>query len=504
MASRLALLALTLLPFAPAASWAQTTPESAQALEQQLHDWVTQTLGPDAKIAKRPVRITPTGDHYAVAVPFGDAPDAPQVTADARMTDGGRWSIDNIRAPSPAEFNVTLPVPKQGGGAGVMGGAIHYRMTLGQQAGQILFDPSYATASTLNSTLQNLDLQAAGPQLKQSSHLDRGTTTTIVRPASGGRVDMVTDSTFEGYQIDSAVEGAEPIKLGMGRVRFNGEIDSISRDRAVQVLQAAVQLGAAMQASGGAAPPKLDPKVAATLLDAMADVASGMQFDESVERLSVSYGDTSGTLRTVQLGLAAKSDAGLLQAQMNLGAEGLAIPDLPLGPMAELIPTKVSIRPAVSGVPVADLLRLAKASDGGASPSAADIQGLFSHGGITAGLDSFSVDVGGAGFTGMGKLLFTSPDQFTGTAQVTATNLDLLQQRIATHPELAQAAPVIIFLKGIGRTVENRMVWDVTYRGNHLLVNNQDLSAMMGGPPGEQGGPKAAPRSQTRPNRNRP
>lgn len=502
MPNRFALLALTLLPLAPAAAWAQTTPESAQALEQQLRDWVTQTLGPDAKIAKRPVQITPSGDHYAIAVPFGDAPDAPRVTADARMTDGGRWNIDNIRLPSPAEFRINLPPPKDASDATGMTGPVTYKYTIGQQAGQILFDPSYATASTLNSTVGNVDVQASGERLKQSSHLDRGTSTTIIRPASNGRVDLVMDSTLEGYQINSAAGDTEPVKIGMGRVRFNGEVDGVSRERSVQIVQALVQLGAAMQTSTGSAPPKLDPKSAATLLEALADLASGMQFDESFERLTVSYGDMGGTLRAARIGLAAKSDGGLLQTRIDLGAEGLDMPDLPLGPMAELIPNKVTIRPAVSGVPATGLLKLAKASENGGSPSPADIQALFSQGGITAGLESFAIDVAGASISGMGKLLFTSPEQFSGTAQVAATNLDLLQQRVLAHPELAQAAPVIIFLKGIGRSAENRMVWDVTYRDGHLLVNNQDLTAMMGGNQAEQGGPKSPPRPQ-RPNRNR-
>lgn len=506
MSRRATVLALTLLWLAPAATWAQTTPESAQALEQQIRDWMATTLGPSAKFAKRPVQLVPDGDHYRVAVSLGDAPDSPVVTATARMTDGGRWAIDDIRLRSPAEFHVNLPQSGKDGAAGAMSGPITYKLTIGQQAGQILFDPTFATSSTSNSTIQNLDLQASGEKLQQTSHLDRGASTTIVRPASNGRVDLVMDTTLEGYRISSEAQGSEPLKLAMGRVRANAEVNGVSRDRTVQIVQALVQMGSAMQTGdrSGNAAPKLDPKSAQTLLEALADFASGMSFDESVENLAMSYGGISGTLKAARIGFSTKADAGLLQAKLDLGAEGLAIPDLPLGPMADLIPSKIAIRPAVSGVAVADLIRLAKASENGGSPSPADFQALFSHGGISAGIESFAVDVAGAGFTGMGKVLFTSPQDYSGTAQFTATNLDLLQQRIASEPDLAQGGPVIIFLKGIGRSVENRMVWDVTYRDGRLLVNNQDLSAMMGGGQGDQGGPKSPPRGQQRPSRNRP
>ena len=507
MSKRVAVLAFSLLPLASTAAWAQTTPQSAQALEQQIHDWMTATLGPSAKIAKRPVQLTADGDHYRVAVPLGDAPDSPTVTATAQMTDGGRWAINDIRLPSPAEFHIDLPQPSgrsgKDGTAGAMSGPITYKLNIGQQAGQILLDPTFATSSTSNSTIQNLDLQASGERLQQTSHLDRGASTTIIRPAATGRVDLVMDTTLEGYRISSEAQGSEKLRLAMGRVRANAKLDGVSRDRAVQIVQALVQLGAAAQASSGSAAPRLDPKSAQTLLEAVADFASGMSLDESVEDLAMTYGDVSGTLKAVRIGFSAKADAGLLQANVDLGAEGLAIPDLPLGPMADLIPSKIAIRPAVSGVAVSDLIRLAKASQNGGSPSREEIQALFSHGGISAGLESFSIDVAGTGFTGMGKVLFTSPQDFSGAAQFTATNLDLLQQRIASDPDLAQGAPVIIFLKGIGRTVENRMVWDVTYRGGRLLVNNQDLTAMMGGGQGEQGGPKSPPRGQQRPDRNR-
>ena len=514
MSKRAAVLAATLLALTPAAVLAQTTPESAQALEQQVREWITTTLGPSAKIAKRPIQLTADGDHYRVAVPFGEAPDSPLVTATARMTGGGRWAIDDIRLPSPSEFHVNLPrVSKDGAGkdgaAGGMSGPITYKLNVGQQAGQILLDPTFATSSTSNSTVQNLDLQASGEHLQQTSHLDRGSSTTILRPAASGRVDLLMDTTLEGYRINSETQGSEPLKLGMGRVRANAEVNGVSRDRTVQIVQALVQIGSAMQASersGNAnAAPKLDPNAAQTLLEALADFASGMSFDESMENLSMTYGGMSGTLRAARIGFSTKADAGLLQARLDLGAEGLAIPDLPLGAMADLIPSKITIRPAVSGVAAADLIKLAKASENGGSPTPADIQALFSHGGITAGIESFAIDVAGAGFTGMGKFLFTSPQDYSGTAQLTATNLDLLQQRIASDPDLAQGLPVIIFLKGIGRTVNNGMVWDVAYSNGRLLVNNQDLTAMMAGGQGDQGGPKSPPRGQQqRPSRNRP
>ena len=499
-APRLAALAFALTTLAPAAWAADATPEQAQALERQVREWISGTFGSALNLTERPVRITPEGDHFAVAVPLGSAPDALRLTATARMSDGGRWNIDNIRFPSPAEFTLTLPQPsKDDSKAPPTMVPVTYKVTIGQQAGQILFDPAYATASTLNSTLQNLDVQASGPGLEQTSHMDRNSTTSILRPAAGGRLDLLSDSTVEGYRITSKTTDSELLKLAFGRVRVTGELDGVSRDRGTQILQALMQVSPASAGSGGS--PKLDDKAVQTLLEAVADFATAFTIDESIEKLSVSYGDYGGLLNTARIGMTMKADQGLLQARMDLGAEGLTLPDLPLGDMAALIPTKVALRPVVSGIPVQELIKVAKSSQNGGTPSAGEIQALFSRGGINAGLESFAIDVAGTGFTGMGKLVFTSPQAFSGTAQITATNLDLLQQRVAASPDMQSALPVFIFAKGIGRTVENRMVWDVTYQNGRLLVNNQDLTAMTGGaaPDQDQQPPPARPQQQRQP-----
>ena len=488
-------LAIAAAPLAVPAFAADTTPEQAQVLERQIRDWVTSLLGPTVKIANRPVVVTPEGDHYAVAIPFGEAADAPQITATARAGDAGRWTIENIRLPSPAEFRLNLP---QGSDGTV--GPVNYRDHHRQAIGQILYDPSFATPSTWNSSTENIDLASKGENVEQASHLDRGTTTSVLRPASGGRVDLLMDGSLEGYRLNSKTSDGQDLQVAIGRARVTSEVTGVSGDRATQILHALIEIGSAMKTGDNAAP-KMDEKSAQILLEAVSDFASGVSINESIERLSVNYGGMGGNLNALRIGLGGRSEGGLLQVRMDLRAEGLTLPDLPLGNMAQLIPTKVALRPAVSGVAVDDLVRVAKASENGGTPSPNDIQALFSHGGITAGLDSFSIDVAGATIAGLGKLVFTSPEAFSGTAQVTATNLDLLQQRVAAMPEAAQAIPVFIVAKGIGRAVNNQIVWDIAYRDGRVLVNNQDLSAMMGG---ASGPPQDAPKPAARPQQGRP
>ena len=39
----------------------------------------------------------------------------------------------------------------------------------------------------------------------------------------------------------------------------------------------------------------------------------------------------------------------------------------------------------------------------------------------------------------------------------------------------------MLFIKGIGRNVGDKLVWDISFKDNKVLVNNVDLTAMAGG-----------------------
>ncbi len=485
---RLGLFALALIPLVPGAARAQTTPDGAKALEQQIHDWITGTLGPNVKIAQRPIQVTANGDHYDLSIPVGDTPTSPRWTATARERSGGRYAIDDIHFPSPAEFHIKLPDTVTQGGPPGMSGDITYKVTVGSQAAQMLVDPSFATTTTATSSAKNVDVQSSGGMAPTASHIDSGTSSFIIQPASAnGRLDVAIESNLDGYTINSEMPNAAgALKLGFGKTHLAANATSISRERAVQVLQTAIQFGKAMAPNQGTDPKPDAPdpaQMAATMLEAVADLASGASFDETVQDMSVDMGGMAGTLHALQIGFGVKGVGGLLQARLDLGAERLTLPELGLGSMVQLIPSKISLRPTLSGVPADALMALAKNSSEGDEPTPDLIMALFAKGPIIAGLESMSVAVGGAEFSGLGKLSIASPQDISGTAQVTATNLDLLQQRIAAEPSLAQAGPVIIFLKGIGRSVGSQMVWDISYKGGKVLVNNQDLSALAGGPP---------------------
>ena len=61
------------------------------------------------------------------------------------------------------------------------------------------------------------------------------------------------------------------------------------------------------------------------------------------------------------------------------------------------------------------------------------------------------------------------------------TGLDELIKRSSTTPELKQAGPVLIMLKGLGKPDGKQMVWKIAYDGGKMMVNGNDLSGMIPG-----------------------
>lgn len=475
---------------------AEINPATAKALEGQVRAWLQGMVGPDLQLPARPVQVTPEGDHYRFVIPIGAAragnPGAVTLTASVRPLEGGRWSIEGLRVPTPSAFTLDVPVPPVDGATPGQGPGdtmpVDYTVTIGSQDSQGSYDPTLTTPSTLTTSFRDLQVGAKSALIDQLTTVGRSASTGTLRPSGGDRVDLVIDSLTEGYTLRSQQGGGQPVEIAAQRVRVTGEMTAVSRDRVAQIVPALMRVTggfmAGMPKAGAKAPgtrPSVDPALMRTLVQSMQDFASEFTLDETADGVAVRYGAFSGAAGQVRIGMGAKSDSGLLQARMDLGLDGLLLPDLNLGPMAELVPTRIALRPVLTGIPTQELLQLlAAAGSSGSGRAPPELAALLRRGTVGAGLESFALDVGGASFAGMGRVTITSPETMAGQAQVTATNFDALLQRANAIPDLAGVLPVFVFAKGIARTVEDRLVWDITYLGSKVLVNGTDLSAMMG------------------------
>ena len=479
---RAALTATLLAAAAPQAHAADVTPEQAKALEGQVRSWAQGLLGPDIHLADRPVQVSPEGDHYHLAVPIkvtrGFTPGEIMLTGSARPASDGCWTIEDVRFPSPSSFTVQVRVSPKASQTPEPPVPVDYTVTAGSQENQAVYDPSFAAPSTLTTSVQDLRIAATSALTDQLTTVRRLAGVNTLRPLGTDRADLIIDSTMEGYALNSKIDDNQKAGFAAERVRVAGQITAVSRDRMAQIIPMLVRLTSSAAPTGT---PLIDPRLLRTLVQALQDFASELTVDETIDGVAVLYGPYSGTASQLRIGVGAKSDGGLLQAHMDLGLDGLALPDLPPGGVAAFLPRRIALRPVLLGVPTQQLVQLLAARGPNDADRPSEFAALFSREGVSAGLESFAVDIGGASFAGMGTMAMASPQQMNGQAQVTATNFDSLMQQASNTPELASVLPAFVFAKGIGRVVGNQVVWDITYRDNKLLVNGTNLSAMMGG-----------------------
>jgi hypothetical protein len=108
-----------------------------------------------------------------------------------------------------------------------------------------------------------------------------------------------------------------------------------------------------------------------------------------------------------------------------------------------------------------------------------EAMGLLAKGPLTIGIDDLSLDMGPGQLSGSGTVAVSSPVDYVAQAALRLKGFDALMKDAQTRPELAQAAPVMIFLKGIGKPEGDSIVWNISFQDKKLLVNGTDLSQMM-------------------------
>ncbi|MGI4943763.1 MAG: hypothetical protein ACRYHQ_24890 [Janthinobacterium lividum] len=409
----------------------------------------------------------------------------PTTTANARPAEGGTWALDSIHVQTPATFTVNMPVPAKPGEPARPPVPTTYILNYATQDGVGTWDPTLATPSVINLAYTGCELAAANANSRQVTTIDRLNSATTLRPVAGGRVDAAFDVTGTGYSLRTTVTnpaaGVPAFQLAARQVKVALAIAGISRERSAQVIPALARFAPQPGMLPGTKPSP-NPEAIRAVIQAMQGLASGMTLTEVLDDLTVSSSGVNVASTQFRLGLEAKADGGFIRGALDVGLDGLTLPGMGLDTFADLLPHHVALRPYVSNVPTQELLQLLQSQTEHREDRLppAQVAALFGHGGLKAGLESFALDIGGASFAGKASIDLPAPNAASGTAQVTATDMDALLTTVQANPSLAQAVPVIVFAKGIGRTEGGKLVWDMQFDSSKLLVNGVDLMKMTG------------------------
>jgi hypothetical protein len=486
---RTTLLAATLLM--PLAARAQVTPDDAQQLEAQLRGWLAAQLGPRIPLPDHPFAVRPEGDHFVVSFDYaGEVPGTNGVkitgeplTVSLKPLDTNRWSILAMAIPSPLLIENPAAGPNE---------IKSYAIKLAEQTTTGVLDTSLATPSSYDATLRGYTAVTEGPMGTQTSHMDRLTGHTVWSPAADGRVNLQSDSKGEKLVSAATLPDGTPFSFGVEQFSGTGHVNGVLMSEVGAIIRAAADLATTIQAlppppAGDAAPrppvPDAAKPAARALLASVRNLLGGYEQEFTFQKMSFDAGGHTGSLASMAVGLGGGAPGGKLDLHMTIALDGPDSPEIPPGIMRDYLPRHLSLKPRVSGVPsqdVADLISYVIDS-----PTADESEiggraiGLLAKGPLSIGVDDLALAMGPASLTGSGAVQVSSPTDMVAQASLRLVGFDALMADASSRPEMKQAAPVMIFLKGIGKQEGDAIVWNISYQDKKLLVNGTDLSAMV-------------------------
>ncbi|MBV9756382.1 MAG: hypothetical protein JO047_04950 [Alphaproteobacteria bacterium] len=486
-ATQLAVTAIVALAGFPAL--ADTTPEQAQALQQQVRSWIETSFGLTAAFLNAlALRVVPERDHYRISARLGVMPLFPdtqndEVSVAAQALAGGKWLIFDGRLPTPMRMRAY--VPNTGGAAGGgLAGPLEMLLRFGRMRWDAIVDPSFATPSVVSTATSGYELEATAGELRENAEVANLAGHASLLPVGGGRIDIRDDAWAEDFSITA--RGQEPqqsVAAFLGRVEVSGKVTGLLPDRVAALVQSFTE----PPANGGlTAPDRSDPSAVLRLLySKLRGIATGGEFRETLEDVrGAMAGHTVGVGR-LMLGWGIDASGNVLTAHWDFGVNGIAAPDIP-PEVQPYVPRHVLVRQSVSGIDLGDLdaLILAAIARGPEAkldqPEIAErVQALFAHGGITSGLDALEVDVGGTHFEATGQMTALAPDHVRGQGRVSATGFDALIAQVRRSPEWGKVAPFLQLLGMLGKHEGDRIVWTVASDNADLSVNGLDIPALI-------------------------
>ncbi len=467
---------------------AEITPDSAQALQTQLHDWLAGLLQPAVTAADAPFQVTPEGDHFRLTVAPGvpvagkAALDYGSVSFSARPLDAGRWALDDLRLPGPIRLTgPDLPAPKAAPGR-PPGQPIANVTEITTQGLQWhgLIDPSFATTSTLDNAADGIRI--TGPLTTLS--LGKGASHGTLTPDGDGTLTYASQSTIADLRETAALPTGDSVQVSFAKVAGSSTVHGISPATLAEILRDAAALGA-QQDGPGATPSPAQHETMLKLVDLLGNVARGAEITGTADAGSFQGNAFTATVRRISFGEDVGTRDGKLSLGLLIGLEGLDSPMIPPGIYRDFLPRKILLKPRISGLSPEDMKTLIRhrVDDGGKDSHAAqaEVMAMFAVSPLNLALEQISFDLGPASLDGTLSADIAGPADVTVDGDITITGLDALIRRANTTPELKQIAPGLIFLKGIGKQDGEDTSFAIRYENGVLKVNDTDLTNMMPG-----------------------
>lgn len=495
-ASRGAVLLSAWLSCVAPALAADATPEQATALETQLRDWMASLVAPALDVGPRPVRVSPAGDHLHVELPAPDSLSAigvldagVAINLDIRPLSGGRWTIEDLRLPSPLRIRMpdigqATKAPNVAAAAALLPGELIQELSFDKQNNNGVVDPSFTTTTSLD--FSSTGYHITSPNGVVNVAADTGHL--VMQPTGDGRVNVISDGTGTKMAAQMTLPNRPPVSYSIEQVRSIGHVTNLSPDSLASLIRTAAAMAQSIKTSPNADGPSPDQReMLRRMLASLATVMTGFDAGLTASGIRVEAMGQVATLRQAAFGEDFSTSDDKYSLGFSVALEGLDSPAIPKGVFRDYLPRKIVIKPRISGYSVSELQRLMGAAIDAAPNDMDAIQaGLLTalaDNPVEASIEELSFDLGPAKLAANGTFTVAGQtlDDMSGEAEITVTGLDALIKRANTNPELKQIAPVLFFLKGIAKADGADYVWAISYDKGSVTVNDTDLSQLMAG-----------------------
>jgi hypothetical protein len=229
--------------------------DTAQHLQQQLHDWLAGLLGPSIDVGE-PFRVTPEGDHFGLtfnpAKAFSEALgwniEGDPLIAKLVPLPGRRWQIDQSQKNMSAHGT---PLPSAAGKPATG----NIEVTFGSEDQHATLDPSLATPSGTDVRIKDyhITMSGVGTAGMRTTAADELHSRLGWKPVADGRLDVFQVSDADRLATRTMMPNLGPISVAIERTHTDLHLGGIAPGKLAAMMRAGVTLWPVAMAASQAA-----------------------------------------------------------------------------------------------------------------------------------------------------------------------------------------------------------------------------------------------------------
>ena len=452
----------------------EPSPQQATILQRGLRAWFAGMLAPAVTLPEPPLSVVEMGRGFRVGLPLVEITGrkADKLSANIRRIGGTRWEINELRLPSTAEFSMY---------DGISGGRSICTLGIAQQTFSGVLDVALASDSRASLEMRNLKLAISSTGFSQQQHFAHYTHNFGLLPVAGGRVDFVQEGRIAGWSSRASSPEGPPVAFSVRTAAFSSRIEGLSRARFASALEAIRRVRDDPGAVRGFAEGPRSPTRAnhlRELIDALRNVVMRFRFEETLDDAAIDIGGVGRfTVDKVRVGMGAEVPAGDLRIWLDLEFDRPGFDGLPPH-LKALVPTRIALRPAISGINTERAAGFLQALATGGIDSRkiqTEFVSLVTDRTASVGLESFTIQAGAFRLDGSGRIKSFGSGKFGFEARLSATGLDQLISRAGSDSDSAALTGFLVLARGLSRMEGNRLSWVVVATPDKVLVNGVDI-----------------------------